>query len=198
MSLAHVVAYFSWPLFALGIAAFVALRRRREWGYPPSTVLAVFAIVAVAVPIFAILAYGEATPENMFVADVTYIPGGFALLLFAPFLWKRASTLAVYTSSSPGQKRIAAIACVAFGIVAIFIGTFNTLGDFMRERVEVSGVVTGKHISRGFRHTAKYYVDIDGRRFATTADIFDQIDPKSRVRVMVGHASGTIFEVTDG
>ena len=198
MSLAHVVAYFSWPLFALGIAAFVALRWRRDWGYPPSTVLAIFAIAAVVVPIFAILAYGEATPENLFVEDVTYIPGGFALLLFAPYIWRRASTLATYTSSTPTQKRIAAIACVALGTVAIFIGTFNTLGDFMRERAEINGVVTGKHISHGFRHTTKYYVDIDGRRFAATADIFDQIDPRSRVRVLVGRASGTIFEVTDG
>jgi len=198
MSLAHVVAYFSWPLFALGAAAFVALRWRRDCGYPPSTALAVFAIAAVVVPIFAILAYGEATPENLFIEDVTYIPGGFALLVFAPYIWRRAPALAAYTSSTPMQKRIAAVACVAFGIVAIFIGTFNTLGDFMRERAEVSGMVTGKHVAHGFRHTAKYYVDIDGRRFAATADIFDQIDPRSRVRVMVGHASGTIFEVTDG
>ena len=198
MSLAHVVAYFSWPVFALGVATFVVLRWRRDNGYPPSNALVIFAIAAVVVPVLAILVYGEATQENLFVADVTYIPGGFALLLFAPYVWKRASMLATYTSSSPTQKRIAAVACVAFGIVAIFIGTFNTLGDFVRERVAISGTVTGKHMSYGYRQGAKYYVEIDGRWFPTTADIFNQIDPRSRVRVMVGRASGTIFELTDG
>ncbi len=198
MSLAHVVAFFSWPLFALGVAGFVALRWRNDRGYPPSTALAIFAIAATVVPILAILAYGESTRENLFVEDVTYIPGGFALLLFAPYVWRRASTLAAYTSSSPAQKRIAAGACVVFGIVAIFIGTFNTLGDFVRDRVEVSGVVTGKHVAHGFRRAAKYYVDINGHSFAATADVFEQIDPQSRVRAMVGRASGTIFELSDG
>jgi len=198
MSFAHTIAYFSWPLFASGVASFLVLRWRRARGYPPSNALGLFAIVAVSVPIVAILMYGEATQANVFVEDVTYIPGGFALLLFAPYVWRKAATLATQTSSTPTRKRIASVACVIFGIGAIFIGTFNTLGDFVRDRVEINGVVTGKHVSRGFRKSTKYYVEINGRSFRTTADLFDQIDPQSRVHAMIGRATRTIFEITAG
>jgi hypothetical protein len=198
MSLAYAVAYLSWPLFAAGVASFFVMRWRREHGQPVSNALGLFAIVAITVPIIAILMYGEATETNVFVEDVTYIPGGFALLLFAPYVWRRAAALATYTSSSPARKKAAAVACVIFGIGAIFIGTFNTLGDFVRDRIEVSGVVTGKHVTRGFRKSPKYYVEINGRSFPTTADLFDHIDGQRRVRAMIGRASGTIFEITEG
>ena len=82
------------------------------------------------------------------------------------------------------------------GIGLTAYGAISLRGDFIMERSEVAGVVTNKYV-RNNRYGKYYYVEIEGRRFPTTADIYAQIQPLSHVHATVGHGTGNIFTATN-
>jgi len=45
------------------------------------------------------------------------------------------------------------------------------------------------------RRSNFYDVFIDGKRYSTTADIFEKIQPNTRIRAEIGAGSGYIFQV---
>jgi hypothetical protein len=73
---------------------------------------------------------------------------------------------------------------------------FSSLrGDFLLDRIEVAGTVTKKYV-RSDRYGRQYYVEIEGRRFPTTADIYAEAQPMTDTHASVGRGTGNIFTMT--
>jgi hypothetical protein len=180
MSFAHAVAYFSWPLMALGVTCFVILRRRKVHGLPPSNLIGLIAVVSVSAPFLLVFLYGKSTTANLLVENLTFILVGLALSLLLPLCKQNSS----------------ARAAGLFGAGMMLLGTYNVSGDFIRDRAETSGIVTRKYVTHGYRGSINYHVVINDRSFPTTADLYDRINPASRIKVLTGRASGTIFDAT--
>jgi len=179
MTLAHAIAYFSFPVIALGVECLVISRQRKVRGLPLSNVVGIVGVFALFAPLMLIFAFAKVTEANVLAADVMFMASGIALLWLVRFM-KTAST---------GR------AVGILGIALAMLGTYNVSGDFLRDRIEISGAVTGKYILRGYQGSMDYHVVINGRSFPTTLELYDRIDPESRVKARLGQASGTIFEV---
>jgi hypothetical protein len=191
VSVPHLIAIASWPLIALGFAmAIVAQHRGTQ-----STAIRFLMFCLVGAPIFLIFTYRYQSGLNLLVQDLTLIPGGFCACWGGIYLWRNAEKL-VRTNPTVVYPKPSAVVGLFMGVGLAAYGAVSFRGDFIVERSEVAGVVTKKYV-RHSRYGNYYYVEIEGRRFPTTADIYDQIQPLSRVHAMVGHGTGNIFTATN-
>jgi hypothetical protein len=196
VSVAYLTAYFSWPLIALGIACFVVLRWRKVHGYLPSNAIGIVAIGLVFVPILAIFVYSKATEANLLVEDLTFVPAGLTFFLLSLFIRRNAANVTAGPNIAATKKQTSARICNLIGGGMIFIGAYNVIGDFLRDRAEIDGVVARKYVTHGYRGSVDYHVEINGRSFPTTADVYERVDALNRVHATIGRASGTIFQAT--
>ena len=145
-----------------------------------------------ALSIAAIFIFANKSALNLLVADLSMAPIGVFFLVLA---------VGICRLPPPGpelylrmRRKAAPYILVALGAISVLVAMIDVIGDFVMQRADVNGVVTRKYVVRGRRMSDKYYVEINGRRFPTTADIYDWIDPQSRIHAEVGRGSGNIFQ----
>ena len=106
MSAPHLVAIASWPLIALGFAmAIVAQRRGMQSDWPSFLMFCL-----VGAPIILMFACRYQSGLNLFVQDLTLIPGGFAVCWGGIYLWRNADRLDRNPSLILNPKILAVVA----------------------------------------------------------------------------------------
>jgi hypothetical protein len=191
VSLAHVVAYFSWPIFAFGAAGYLLLQWRKRRKSPPSPLSELLVFVLLYLPMISIVAYGEMTQANLLDKDAAFVVGGFWLLILAVRIWRNATQ----PNTSPTRKRISAITTGALGIGLIVVSTASIVGDFVVRRAEFKGFVTGKYVTHSRYGFEGYHLRINGYEFPITEDLYEQVGLANHVKVEVGRTTHTIFRV---
>ena len=126
--------------------------------------------------------------------DVTAIVGA-AGCFWCGYLFARDGKAIAYAHRTRLSPKFLSLMIPLLGLL---IGSYGIiqLDDFVTARREVIGNVTNKYI-RHSRYRASYYVDIEGRRFPTTFDVYDKVSPSTYVHAMVGRRTGNIFTVTE-
>ena len=191
MSVPYLVAIASWPLIAFGFAMAIVVQRRGT----QSTAIRFLTFGLIGAPIILMFVYRHQSGLNLLVQNLTLIPGGFYVCWGGIYLWRNADKL-VRTNPAVGYPKLSAVVGLVMGIGLAVYGAVSFRGDFIVERSEVAGVVTNKYV-RHARYGKYYYVEIEGRRFSTTADVYAQIQPLSRVHATIGHGTGNIFTATN-
>ena len=195
MSVPYLVAFFSWPLIAGGIAGFYFMRQRKNLGQPQlPTAIRFLSVAFLLGPVVGISVYCNETGANLFAEDLLTIPLGCFIGLASLSTWRKTGPFEWGNSEVLKRKLVAGIAA-PLGAVFILFGASAIVGDFMLERREVVGVVTDKFVQHSRRASDRYYFAINGRKFPTTSELYGQINPASRVQASVGRVSGTIFGV---
>jgi hypothetical protein len=183
----EIVAVVCLPLIALGFAlAFAAQRRGEKSMSPLQQVLLWF-------PLMAIFACRYQSGLNLFAQDLMIVLGSFCGCVAGIYFWRNPEKLA--RSSMVKRPRFWAAMIFAIGVCFAGYGAVSLGGDFIMQRSEIAGVVTKKYVQNR-RYGTLYYVEIGGRSFSTTADIYAQVQPLSRVHAAVGRGTGNIFSAT--
>jgi hypothetical protein len=184
----ELVAIVSLLLIVLGIAlAFAAQRRGEKRMSPLQQGLLWF-------PLMAIFACRYQSGVNLLVQDLVVVLGGCCGCVAAVYLWRNPDKFTLGKATVRRPKFWAAMIFIAGTGFAAY-GTVSLGGDFIMQRREIAGVVTKKYV-RSERYGRRYFVEIEGRRFPTTADIYAQVQPLSHVHAAVGRGSGNIFSTT--
>lgn len=191
VSFPYLVAIASWPLIALGFAAAIVAQRGGAMSLYPSAYFLTY--ILIGLPIILMFDNRYQSGLNLFVQDLTLIPGGGLVCWGGTYLWRNAEILD--RKSIPNSK-LSAIVSVTMGIALTAYGTVSFGGDFLMERREVAGVVTKKYVSSDYRFGNTYYVEIEGRRFPTTADIYAEVQPMTDTHATIGRGTGNIFKMT--
>jgi hypothetical protein len=127
------------------------------------------------------------------------ICAGRVSLWAAPYFWRNAKKFE-RAMPAPFNPKIIAVIVAVFGVGLLAYATTTFAGDYLLDRREAAGRVTKKyvrHVLRPNSLTDYYYVEIDGHRFLTTADIYAQIEPATEIHAMVGRGTGKIFSTTN-
>jgi hypothetical protein len=190
VSFPYLVAIASWPLIALGFAVAIVAQRRSATSVSPSAYFLTY--ILIGLPVLLMFDNRYQSELNLFVQDLTLIPGGGLVCWGGTYLWRNADILDRKSSLILNSK-VSAIVCVTMGIALTTYGTVSLSGDFLMERREVAGVVTKKYVRNDYRFGNTYYVEIEGRQFPATADMYTQIQPLSHVHATVGRGTGNIF-----
>lgn len=85
---------------------------------------------------------------------------------------------------------------VLLGILLVALGSITAINDIARPRRVVEGHVDRTGTSSR-RSSSEYFVVIDGKRFRSTFEAFEHIQPNRRVRVEIGAGSGVILAADD-
>jgi hypothetical protein len=190
VSFPYLVAIASWPLIALGFAVAIVAQRRSATSLSPSAYFLTY--ILIGLPVVLMFDNRYQSGLNLFVQDLTLIPGGCLVCWGGTYLWRNADILDRKSSLILNSK-VSAIVCVTMGVALTTYGTVSLSGDFLMERREVAGVVTKKYVRNDYRFGNTYYVEIEGRQFPATANIYTQIQPLSHVHATVGRGTGNIF-----
>jgi hypothetical protein len=184
----ELVAIVSLLLIVLGIVlAFAAQRRGEKRMSPLQQGLLWF-------PLMAIFACRYQSGLNLLAQDLVIVLGSCCGCVAGIYFWRNPDKLTLGKATVQHPKFWAAMIFIAGTGFAAY-GTVSIGGDFIMQRREIAGVVTKKYI-RSRRYGSLYSVEIKGRRFPTTADIYAQIQPLSRVHAAVGRGTGNVFSAT--
>jgi len=184
----ELVAIVSLLLIVLGIVLTFAAQHRGEKRMSPLLQgLLLF-------PLMAIFACRYQSSLNLLAQDLVVVLGGCSGGAAAVYLWRNPDKFTLGKGTVRHPKFWAVIIFI-MGTGFAAYGTVSLGGDFIMQRREIAGVVTKIYV-RSERYGRRYYVEIEGRRFPTTADIYAQVQPLSRVHAAVGRGSGNIFSTT--
>jgi hypothetical protein len=196
VSLAHAIAYFSWPVFALGGAGYLFLQWRKRRKSPPSPLLELLVFVLLYLPVISTIAFGEMTQANLLDKNIAFVLGGLLILILAVRMWRNAAKPSpTQPKASPARKRISAVMTVIVGAGIVVTSIASIVGDFIERRVEYKGFVTGKYVTHSRYGAERYHLKINGYAFPITEDLYEQISLAKHVKVEAGRMSHTIFRV---
>lgn len=201
MSFAHVVAYFSWPVIALGIAGILVLGRRKQRGDRPWPFVGLLALILVISSFVLLIAYGQATKANLLSERVIYTLLGLWFLRLAPRIWRGATKTpakpnGAATNSSPARKRSSAVFTAILGISLFLFSAYDIIGDYFFKPMTANGFVTGKYITHSRYGLSHYHVRINGHSFPVTEDLYEKTATTSYAKITLGRASHTIFQLS--
>lgn len=123
----------------------------------------------------------------LFVADIFFILVGFGFL-FLVVISARSTTRA-----TGALKVLGLIFFFCLGLASVLYFGWFFVGDFFLPRREIVGAIDMLDISSG-RRSQYYHVYVDGKRYSTTADVYETLELNTRIRAEVGGGSGTIFK----
>jgi hypothetical protein len=185
----ELLAIACWLLIALGFALAIVAQRRGEQRMSP------LQASLVAFPLLVIFVCRYQSGLNLLAQDLIHVVGSCSACVVGIYLWCNPDKLVRGNPAMRHPKFWAFMIFVA-GISLGANGVLSLSGDFIMQRDETTGTVTKKYI-RNDRFGRYYYVEIDGRRFPTTADVYAQIQPLSHVHATVGRGTGNILDITN-
>jgi hypothetical protein len=85
----------------------------------------------------------------------------------------------------------------AIGAMMLTYGCWYLVGDFLLRRTQVDGLVARVDQGRSSYRSGdwRYFVEVGARRFETTKEVYQSVEPGQRVRADVGKGSGKILAV---
>ena len=168
-----------WPLIVLGLVFGMIARFVKPLHSRVRTGMVVVAAGLLLIPFAIVVVLGHASA--LLVADEY----AFMIVIGLVFVLLRPRRL---------RKPFRAAALVV-GLVCFGYGLWNFAGDFVLRREEIDGEVTRLEQATSIGFRSRYAIEVDGQRYATTADLFELAGSGKRVHAEVGRGSGMILRL---
>ncbi|HEY2137728.1 MAG TPA: hypothetical protein VGH49_17720 [Xanthobacteraceae bacterium] len=176
-----ILALVCWPLIVAGLLLFFLLRcKQQQLDARQRRLLTFIAASVVVIPLFLVTWFAKLS-ASMLINQYLLIIGIGSVLLAELYLRRGidpAWRVALMASAGPAM---------------IAVGMWTLVGDYVMPREVLEGAVTRTTHRVKVRRPVHYSIFIDGRDFATTAEVYDLVHRGQRIRAEIGAGSHTIL-----
>jgi hypothetical protein len=138
------------------------------------------------------LAFSQAT--TLMVANEWIVYSLLGLLLLLIVLWP-AARANIFKQKGKAFAWFVVIGSSITGLAFFTLFGWHFVGDFLRERQHIQGMLGPKPVKSGRFGVPSYYLHLNGRDYETTAEVYKSAGSRGYSRAEIGAGSNTIFKI---